>query len=413
MAGGAALILSAYHPGQFSYAASLSGFLNPSTTFMKQAIRVAMLDAGGYNVDNMWGPPWDPAWKRNDPVEQVARIAANGTRLWIYCAPGGATPLDENADPNQAFNATSLEITGNRQQQAIPGEIRTGRWPKRHLPVPVRGQPLVGLLGRAIAGPETRPDRHGERLSGGGTTNARARAITKGVVDYTGTRAGGSGVRHTTDGIGRSMKFVGKMRGAWARRLTVAALAAAVLPGLIGVAGGSATAGAFSRPGLPVEYLMVPSAGMGRDIKVQFQSGGANSPAVYLLDGLRAQEDFSGWDINTAAFEWYLDSGLSVVMPVGGQSSFYTDWYKPACGKAGLLDLQVGDVPDLGAARVPCGQQRGRFEQDGRGRSVDGRIGGADAVDLLPGAVPVRRVAVGLPEPVRGLVADAGRPVDG
>jgi diacylglycerol O-acyltransferase / trehalose O-mycolyltransferase len=109
MAGGAALILSAFHPGQFSYAASLSGFLNPSTTFMQQAIRVAMLDAGGFNVDNMWGPPWDPAWKRNDPVEQVARIAANGTRLWIYCAPGGSTPLDENADPNQAFNANSLE----------------------------------------------------------------------------------------------------------------------------------------------------------------------------------------------------------------------------------------------------------------------------------------------------------------
>jgi diacylglycerol O-acyltransferase/trehalose O-mycolyltransferase len=131
------------------------------------------------------------------------------------------------------------------------------------------------------------------------------------------------------------MKFVGKMRGAWARRLTVAALAAAVLPGLVSAVGGSATAGAFSRPGLPVEYLMVPSAGMGHDIKVEFQSGGANAPAVYLLDGLRAQDDFNGWDINTAAFEWYLDSGLGVIMPVGGQSSFYSDWYKPACGKAG------------------------------------------------------------------------------
>jgi len=131
------------------------------------------------------------------------------------------------------------------------------------------------------------------------------------------------------------MSFVGKMRGAWARRLTVAVMVAAVLPALVGVAGGSATAGAFSQPGLPVEYLMVPSAGMGRDIKVQFQSGGPNAPAVYLLDGLRAQEDFSGWDINTAAFEWYLDSGLATVMPVGGQSSFYSDWYSPACGKAG------------------------------------------------------------------------------
>ncbi len=131
------------------------------------------------------------------------------------------------------------------------------------------------------------------------------------------------------------MKFVGKMRGAWPRRLTVAALAAAVLPGLVSAVGGSATAGAFSRPGLPVEYLMVPSAGMGRDIKVQFQNGGPNAPAVYLLDGLRAQDDFNGWDINTPAFEWYLDSGLATVMPVGGQSSFYSDWYSPACGKAG------------------------------------------------------------------------------
>ncbi len=131
------------------------------------------------------------------------------------------------------------------------------------------------------------------------------------------------------------MKFVGKKRGAWARRLTVAAVAAAVLPGLVSAVGGSATAGAFSKPGLPVEYLMVPSAAMGRDIKVQFQNGGPNAPAVYLLDGLRAQEDFSGWDINTAAFEWYLDSGLATVMPVGGQSSFYSDWYSPACGKAG------------------------------------------------------------------------------
>ena len=109
MAGGAALILAAYHPAQFRYAAALSGFLNPSTAFMKQAIRVAMLDAGGYNVDNMWGPPWDPAWKRNDPVEQVGKLVAAGTRLWIYCAPGGSTPLDLNADPAQKFNADSLE----------------------------------------------------------------------------------------------------------------------------------------------------------------------------------------------------------------------------------------------------------------------------------------------------------------
>lgn len=130
------------------------------------------------------------------------------------------------------------------------------------------------------------------------------------------------------------MTFAELMR-ATSRRLLVAATAAAVLPGLVSAVGGSADAAAFSQPGLPVEYLDVPSAGMGRDIRIQFQSGGENSPAVYLLDGLRAQDDFNGWDINTAAFEWYNGSGLSVIMPVGGQSSFYSDWYKPAKGKNG------------------------------------------------------------------------------
>ncbi|MGX9790446.1 esterase family protein [Mycobacterium sp. MMS18-G62] len=130
------------------------------------------------------------------------------------------------------------------------------------------------------------------------------------------------------------MRFVDKIRGHWARRFAVAAIAAALLPGVVGLVGGSATAGAFSRPGLPVEYLMVPSPSMGRDIKVQFQKG-TGSHAVYLLDGLRAQDDYNGWDINTQAFEWFLDTPLSIIMPVGGQSSFYSDWYSPACGKSG------------------------------------------------------------------------------
>src|SRR6201984_1366960 len=129
------------------------------------------------------------------------------------------------------------------------------------------------------------------------------------------------------------MKFVEKMRGAaetTPRRLAIAAVGAALLTGLVGVVGGSATAGAFSKPGLPVEYLQVPSPSMGRNIKVEFQGGGQH--AVYLLDGLRAQDDYNGWDINTPAFEEFYQSGVSVIMPVGGQSSFYTNWYQPSQG---------------------------------------------------------------------------------
>jgi diacylglycerol O-acyltransferase / trehalose O-mycolyltransferase len=126
------------------------------------------------------------------------------------------------------------------------------------------------------------------------------------------------------------MNFAEKKLGNWLRRVTIAAAAAVLLPGLLTLTGAVPSAHAFSKPGLPVQYLMVPSASMGRDIKIQFQYGGPH--AVYLLDGLRAQDDFNGWDINTPAFEWYDHSGLSVMMPVGGQSSFYTDWYQPSQG---------------------------------------------------------------------------------
>jgi diacylglycerol O-acyltransferase/trehalose O-mycolyltransferase len=115
--------------------------------------------------------------------------------------------------------------------------------------------------------------------------------------------------------------------------MLIAAVAAVALAIPVGLVSGLPTAGAYSRPGLPVEYLMVPSPSMGRDIKVEFQGGGSH--AVYLLDGLRARDDLNGWDIETQAFEWYHQSGLSIVMPVGGMSSFYTDWYGPAVGNGG------------------------------------------------------------------------------
>jgi diacylglycerol O-acyltransferase / trehalose O-mycolyltransferase len=116
-------------------------------------------------------------------------------------------------------------------------------------------------------------------------------------------------------------------------RMLIAAVAAVAMAMPLGLLGALPTAGAYSRPGLPVEYLMVPSPSMGRDIKVEFQGGGRH--AVYLLDGLRARDDLNGWDIETQAFEWYHQSGLSIVMPVGGMSSFYTDWYQPAVGNGG------------------------------------------------------------------------------
>jgi diacylglycerol O-acyltransferase/trehalose O-mycolyltransferase len=119
------------------------------------------------------------------------------------------------------------------------------------------------------------------------------------------------------------------------RRLAVAVIAAAAMPGLVGLTGETSVAQAFSSPKLPIEQLEVPSAAMGRNIRVEFLSAGPDTPALYLLDSMEAGDDLNGWDINTQAFDWYSGSGISVVMPVGGKSSFYSDWYAPAVGNGG------------------------------------------------------------------------------
>ncbi|CAM4284734.1 Diacylglycerol acyltransferase/mycolyltransferase Ag85B precursor [Mycobacterium basiliense] len=138
-------------------------------------------------------------------------------------------------------------------------------------------------------------------------------------------------------------------RRPWLRRLMIAGVAAMALPGLTGTVGGIAPARA-AQP----EFLHVPSASMGRDITVEFQQGGAS--AVYLLDGLRARDDRSGWDIETNAFDEYLGSGMSVVAPVGGRSSFYADWYGPANNAGGPVTYKwetflTSELPNYLAGR--------------------------------------------------------------
>ncbi|MFB8009449.1 alpha/beta hydrolase [Nocardia sp. NPDC056000] len=102
MGGSAALTLAAYHPDQFSYAGSFSGYLNISAPSMRELIRVAMVDAGGYNVDSM-APPWGPQWLHMDPFVFAPTLIANNTRLWI--AAGSGTPMD--ADLNIPIGAAA------------------------------------------------------------------------------------------------------------------------------------------------------------------------------------------------------------------------------------------------------------------------------------------------------------------
>ncbi|MCP9618732.1 esterase family protein [Nocardia otitidiscaviarum] len=105
MGGSAALTLAAYHPDQFSFAGAYSGYLNISAPGMREAIRLAMLDAGGYNVDSM-APPWGPQWLRMDPFVFAPNLIANNTRLWVAAASG----LPTAGDPPSIATANGMAL---------------------------------------------------------------------------------------------------------------------------------------------------------------------------------------------------------------------------------------------------------------------------------------------------------------
>lgn len=92
------------------------------------------------------------------------------------------------------------------------------------------------------------------------------------------------------------------------------------------------TASAWSDPAR-IERIDVYSASMDRWIPTQFQhatGGSAGNPTVYLLDGLRAPDSHNGWDSETDAFDQFKNDNVNVVMPIGGESSFYSDWISPS-----------------------------------------------------------------------------------
>ncbi|MFH5208552.1 alpha/beta hydrolase [Antrihabitans spumae] len=105
MGGSAALTLAAYHRDQFKAAAAYSGYLNISAPGMREAIRIAMLDAGRFNVDSMWGPPWSPNWLRNDPFVFAPKL--KGLPLYISAASGLPGPYDRPTSALGVYNTAN------------------------------------------------------------------------------------------------------------------------------------------------------------------------------------------------------------------------------------------------------------------------------------------------------------------
>ena len=122
------------------------------------------------------------------------------------------------------------------------------------------------------------------------------------------------------------------------------------------------------------------------------QPDGEVPGAVYMLDGLRAQDNENGWTLETDAESFFADKNVNVVLPVGGQSSFYSDWLAQDNGS----ELPVGDVPDEGTPADPreaTGAPRRPAASSGCRWAARPRCSSPRATGLLQ----VRRVAVGHP----------------
>ncbi|WP_137722744.1 alpha/beta hydrolase-fold protein [Prescottella subtropica] len=142
--------------------------------------------------------------------------------------------------------------------------------------------------------------------------------------------------------------------GRWRRRALGVAAAALVMPVAAGLTTvGTAGAQSFGTPGAPstvqvggeptvsrVDWLTdrrvalwVNSPSMGVPIQVQMllardwnAKSGEKFPAVFMLDGMRARDDENGWTLDTDAESFFADKNVNVVLPIGGNSSFYSDW---------------------------------------------------------------------------------------
>ena len=79
-------------------------------------------------------------------------------------------------------------------------------------------------------------------------------------------------------------------------------------------------------PGEPVQVQML----LARD---WYSDPAKTYPEVWALDGLRALDTENGWTINTNIEQMYADKNVNVILPVGGESSFYSDWLKENNGK--------------------------------------------------------------------------------
>ncbi|MFB8279765.1 alpha/beta hydrolase [Nocardia colli] len=101
--------------------------------------------------------------------------------------------------------------------------------------------------------------------------------------------------------------------------------------------------------------VFIDSPAMGRTVQVQVlhPAGGGARPAYYLLDGLDPGTSQSTWTNATDAERFFAGANVNVVLPVGGEASYYTDWQQddPQLGHYRWETFLTEELPPLIDAR--------------------------------------------------------------
>ncbi|MGN5237872.1 MULTISPECIES: alpha/beta hydrolase-fold protein [unclassified Rhodococcus (in: high G+C Gram-positive bacteria)] len=172
MGGTAAMFLAARNEGFFQFAGSLSGILTTTTLGMPEAIRYAMQDAGGFDVDAMWGEPGSEGWESHDPYLLAEKL--RGVSMYVSSGSGSTGPYDQpTAVPGVSTNyaGMGLEILSRLTSQAfatklnklgIPAQIvyrpsGTHSWPYWEFELHQLWPQLANTLGVETQKPECAP----------------------------------------------------------------------------------------------------------------------------------------------------------------------------------------------------------------------------------------------------------------
>ncbi|TSD93969.1 esterase family protein [Skermania sp. ID1734] len=98
--------------------------------------------------------------------------------------------------------------------------------------------------------------------------------------------------------------------------------------------------------------LQVYSAAMDRNIEVHTirpANTSAPRPVLYLLNGAGGGVDTRTWEERTDLVQFMADKNVNVVIPVGGQFSYYTDWLQndPMLGRNKWTTFLTEELPPV------------------------------------------------------------------